>query len=63
MNSINIRNVVFQLICFGLLVLFVLFIVWLFRSDKKRIRQLNRIEKKIEEMDVQIKKGYNGRQQ
>jgi len=63
MNSINIRNVIFQLICFGLLVLFVLFIVWLFRLDKKRIRQLNRIEKKIEEMDVQIKKGYNGRQQ
>ncbi|MED1490157.1 DUF4083 domain-containing protein [Bacillus smithii] len=62
MNSINIRNVIFQLICFGLLVLFVLFIVWLFRLDKKRIRQLNRIEKKIEEMDVQIKKGYNGRQ-
>ncbi|MED4885161.1 DUF4083 domain-containing protein [Bacillus smithii] len=62
MNSINIGDVVFQLICFGLLVLFVLFIVWLFRSNKKRIRQLNRIEKKIEEMDVQIKKGYNGRQ-
>ncbi|MEJ9212091.1 DUF4083 domain-containing protein [Bacillus smithii] len=62
MNSINIRNVIFQLICFGLLVLFVLFIVWLFRSDKKSIRQLNRIEKKIEEMDEQIKKGHNGRQ-
>ncbi|AKP47416.1 hypothetical protein BSM4216_2169 [Bacillus smithii] len=62
MNSINIRNVVFQLICFGLLVLFVLFIVWLFRSNKKRIRQLDRIEKKIEEMDEQIKKGHNGRQ-
>lgn len=62
MNSINIRDVVFQLICFGLLAFFVLFIVGLFRSNKKRIRQLDRIEKKIDVMDELIKKGHNGRQ-
>lgn len=59
MNGLNIGEVLWQLFNIGFLVLIVVLFVSLFRSNKNRREQLDRIEKKINDFETQIKKGYD----
>ena len=51
----NSGDVLFQLFLLAFIVLIIVLIVSFFRSNKKRKDQLNRIEKKIDDMNQGIK--------
>jgi hypothetical protein len=55
-STINVGDIIFQLIYFGFLVLFIILIVSYFRSNKKRRNQLDRIEEKLNLLTEEIKK-------
>ncbi|MEH7374462.1 DUF4083 domain-containing protein [Neobacillus drentensis] len=55
-STINVGDIIFQLIYFGFLVLFIILIVSYFRSNKKRWNQLDRIEEKLNLLTEEIKK-------
>jgi len=55
-SSINVGDVIFQLINFGFLALAIIIVVSFFRSNKKRSNQLNRIEEKLNILTEEIKK-------
>lgn len=57
MDSLRIGDIIFQLFSLGFLVLIIVLIVWLFRSYIKRKNQLDNLEKKINDINEQIKKG------
>jgi membrane protein implicated in regulation of membrane protease activity len=59
-SSINIGDVILQLIMFGFLALFIILIVSYFRSKMKRSTQLDRIEEKLNILTEEIKK-YNNK--
>lgn len=56
MSSFNIGDALFQLSGLIILVLFIALIVWLFRSFSKRNYRLDSIEKKIDDINNQIKR-------
>jgi hypothetical protein len=58
-SSINIGDVIFQLIMFGFLALFIILIVSYFRSKMKRRTQLDRIEEKLNFLTEEVKKFNN----
>lgn len=51
MNGLNIGEVLWQLFNIGFLVLIVVLFVSLFRSNKNRREELDRIEKKINDFE------------
>lgn len=55
-SSYNVGDIIFQLVNFGFLVLAIIIVVSYFRSNKKRINQLNRIEEKLNLLSEEIKK-------
>ncbi|SMQ80954.1 hypothetical protein SAMN05444673_4056 [Bacillus sp. OV166] len=55
-SSINVGDVIFQLINLGFLALAIIIVVSFFRSNKKRSNQLNRIEEKLNILTEEIKK-------
>lgn len=57
MDSFRIGDALFQLFSLGFLVLIIVLIVWFFRSYTKRRNQLDSLEKKIDDLNEQIKKG------
>lgn len=56
LGDFNVGDALFQLFSFGFLVLIIVLIVLLFRSFPKRRNQLDRIEKKVDAINEQIKK-------
>ncbi|MFZ0447595.1 MAG: DUF4083 domain-containing protein [Bacillus sp. (in: firmicutes)] len=56
MSGFNLGDALFQLISLAFIVLIIVLIMSFFRSNKKRNDQLNRIEKKIDDMNQGIKK-------
>ena len=56
LSSFNLGDALFQLISLAFIVLIIVLIMSFFRSNKKRNDQLNRIEKKIDDMNQGIKK-------
>ncbi|MDQ0229211.1 DUF4083 domain-containing protein [Metabacillus malikii] len=56
MNSFNLGDALFQLFYLAFIVLIVVLIVSFLRSNKKRNNQLDRIEKKIDDMNQRVKK-------
>ncbi|OKL36863.1 DUF4083 domain-containing protein [Domibacillus mangrovi] len=59
MSNFNIGDALFQLFFLGFLALIIVLIVSFFRSNKNRRSQLDRIEKKIDDMNEQRKKGID----
>ena len=57
LSGLNSRDVLFQLFLLAFIVLIIVLIVSFFRSNKKRKDQLNRIEKKIDDMNQRNQKG------
>ncbi|WP_249872895.1 DUF4083 domain-containing protein [Oceanobacillus saliphilus] len=57
MDSLRIGDALFQLFSLGFLVLIIVLIVWFFRSYIRRRNQLDSLEKKIDDINEQIKKG------
>ena len=57
MGGFNLGDALFQLVNIGFIVLIIIVIVSFFRSTKSRRNQLDRIEKKIDDMNEQMKKG------
>ena len=55
LSGLNSGDVLFQLFLLAFIVLIIVLIVSFFRSNKKRNDQLNRIEKKIDDMNQGIK--------
>ena len=55
LSGLNSGDVLFQLFLLAFIVLIIVLIVSFFRSNKKRKDQLNRIEKKIDDMNQGIK--------
>jgi len=55
-SSINVGDIIFQLVNFGFLALFIILIVSYFSSNKKRRKQLDRIEEKLNILNEEIKK-------
>ena len=55
LSGLNSGDVLFQLFSLAFIVLIIVLIVSFFRSNKKRKDQLNRIEKKIDDMNQGIK--------
>ena len=51
LSGLNSGDVLFQLFSLAFIVLIIVLIVSFFRSNKKRKDQLNRIEKKIDDMN------------
>ena len=56
LSGLNSGDVLFQLFSLAFIVLIIVLIVSFFRSNKKRNDQLNRIEKKIDDMNQRNKK-------
>ena len=56
LSGFNLGDALFQLISLAFIVLIIALIVSFFRSNKKRKDQLNRIEKKMDDMNQRIKK-------
>ena len=56
LSGFNLGDALFQLISFAFIVLIIVLIMSFFRYNKKRNDQLNRIEKKIDDMNQGIKK-------
>lgn len=56
LSGFNLGDALFQLISLAFIVLIIVLIMSFFRSNKKRNDQLNRIEKKIDDMNQGIKK-------
>lgn len=56
MGSFNFGDVLYQLINLAFIVLIVILIVSFVRSYKNRGKQLNRMEKKIDELNEQMKR-------
>ena len=54
LSGFNLGDALFQLFSLAFIVLIIVLIVSLFRSSKKRKNQLDRIEKKIDDMNQQI---------
>ncbi|RDW15130.1 DUF4083 domain-containing protein [Oceanobacillus chungangensis] len=59
MDSFRIGDAIFQLLNLGFLLLIIVLIVSFFRSYIKRRNQLDSLEKKIDDINEQIKKGNN----
>ncbi|MGE7764983.1 DUF4083 domain-containing protein [Peribacillus sp. NPDC096540] len=57
MSSFNIADMIFQLFCLIFLILIIVGIVSLFRSVKQRKTRLDIMEKKMDDLYEQIKKG------
>lgn len=57
MSGLNIGDALWQLFNIGLLVVIIVLIVFFIRSGIKRRKQLDRIEKKMDEIEMQIRKG------
>lgn len=57
MTGFNIGDALWQLFNIGFFVLIIVLIVSIFRSNKSRRNQLDRIEKKIDSVNEQLKKG------
>ncbi|MGM0845556.1 MAG: DUF4083 domain-containing protein [Bacillota bacterium] len=57
MGGYNIGDILYQLFSFGFVILFIVLIVFLFRSFSKRRKQLNNIERKVDLLNDQVKKG------
>ena len=57
MDSFRIGDALFQLFSLGCIVLLIVLIVWFFRSYIKRKNQPDSLEKKIDDINEQIKKG------
>jgi large-conductance mechanosensitive channel len=55
-SSINVGDIIFQLVNLGFLALFIFLIVSYSRSNKKRRNQLNRIEEKLNYLTDELKK-------
>ena len=55
LSGLNSGDVLFQLFLLAFIVLIIVLIVSFFRSNKKRKDQLNRIEKKMDDMNQGIK--------
>ena len=55
LSSFNLGDALFQLFSFAFIVLIIALIVSLFRSNKKRKNQLDRIENKIDDMNQRTK--------
>ena len=55
LSGLNSGDVLFQLFLLAFIVLIIVLIMSFFRSNKKRKDQLNRIEKKIDDMNQGIK--------
>ena len=55
LSGLNSGDVLFQLFSLAFIVLIIVLIVSFFRSNKKRNDQLNRIEKKMDDMNQGIK--------
>lgn len=55
-SGFNLGDVLFQLFSIAFIVLIIVLIVSFFRSNKKRNDQLNRIEKKMDDMNQRNKK-------
>ena len=56
LSGFNLGDVLFQLFSLAFIVLIIVLIVSFFRSNKKRNDQLNRIEKKMDDMNQRNKK-------
>ena len=56
LNGFNLGDVLFQLFSLAFIVLIIVLIVSFFRSSKKWKDQLNRIEKKMDDMNQRNKK-------
>lgn len=56
MNILNIWVVLFQVMNIGFIVLTIFLIASIFKSNKKRSSQIDRIEKKIDILNEQVKK-------
>ena len=56
LSGLNSGDVLFQLFSLAFIGLIIVLIVSFFRSNKKRKDQLNRIEKKMDDMNQRIKK-------
>ncbi|AQX54827.1 DUF4083 family protein [Priestia flexa] len=56
MSTYNIGDIIFQLVTFGLIVLFIALLVFLFRSFLKSRKQLNRIEQQVKEITEKLNK-------
>ncbi|WP_038246483.1 hypothetical protein [Virgibacillus salexigens] len=54
MGGFHFGDVLFQLLSLAFIILIIVLIVSLFRSNKKRTNQLNRIEKKIDDENHRI---------
>ncbi|WP_198433934.1 DUF4083 domain-containing protein [Virgibacillus salexigens] len=57
MGGFHFGDVLFQLLSLAFIILIIVLTVSLFRSNKKRTNQLNRIEKKIDDENHRIKNG------
>jgi large-conductance mechanosensitive channel len=55
-SSINVGDIIFQLVNFGFFGIAIIIVVSFFRSNKKRRNQLNRIEEKLNLLTEEIKK-------
>lgn len=58
LSSFNLGDALFQLIFLAFIVFIIALIVSLFRSNKKRNNQLNRIEKKMDDMSKRNKEDF-----
>jgi uncharacterized membrane protein YciS (DUF1049 family) len=56
LSNFSLGDALYQLFAFGFLVMIIVLIVSFFRSNKKRRNQLDKIEKKIDDMNEQLKK-------
>lgn len=54
-SSINVGDIIFQLVNFGFLASAIIIVVSFFRSNKKRRNQLNRIEEKLNLLTEEIR--------
>lgn len=55
MSSLNIGDIVFQLFSFVVVIVMIALVISLFRSYGKRKNQLDRIEKKLDDLNQEIK--------
>lgn len=56
MSTYNIGDIIFQLVTFGLIILFIALLVFLFRSFLKSRKQLNQIEQQVKEITEKLNK-------
>ncbi|KSU89479.1 hypothetical protein A2U94_11860 [Bacillus sp. VT 712] len=56
MSTYNIGDIIFQLVTFGLIILFIALLVFLFRSFLKSRKQLNQIEQQVKELTEKLNK-------